>query len=217
MAKQQELENNALTFLYGQGDPLPVMEHFYTLQGEGVWTGTPAYFIRLAGCDVGCHWCDVKDSWKVAEDQYASCEALVRYVQGSESKRVVITGGEPTIYDLAPLTHLLQEQGYLVHLETAGIHPLSAPIDWVCFSPKKFVAPLPEYYQHAHELKVVIFNQHDLAWAESHAQKCHQQVQLFLQPEWSRQEQITPSIIAYIKAHPHWRLSLQTHKYTGIP
>ena len=214
---KKKLEKTPPPFRYSQADPLPVMEHFYTLQGEGAWTGTPSYFIRLAGCDVGCHWCDVKESWTVEEDQYLSCKQLGQIVQSSGTRRVVITGGEPTIYDLSRLTDHLHKLGMRVHLETAGVHALHADLDWVCFSPKKFMNPLEAYYQDAHELKVIVYNRHDLSWAEGHARKCASHVQLFLQPEWSRQEEMTAPIIEYIKANPHWRLSLQTHKYTGIP
>ena len=199
------------------GNPLPVMEHFATLQGEGAWTGTASYFIRLAGCDVGCHWCDVKDSWEVHPDQYFSVEDLVIRVKKTAVKHVVITGGEPTIYNLTSLVETLHEQELKVHIETAGVHPLQGDIDWVCFSPKKFMAPLPTYYHQSHELKVVIFNSHDLAWAEEHAQQCADHVQLFLQPEWSKREKMLPQILDYIQQHPHWRLSQQTHKYIGIP
>ncbi len=200
-----------------QADPLPVMEHFYTLQGEGSWAGAAAYFIRLAGCDVGCHWCDVKDSWTVAPEQYRSCLDLTAEVVASGTPRVVITGGEPTIYDLEPLTRELQAAGIKVHIETAGVHPLRGHFDWVCFSPKKFKEPLPAFYQQAHELKVVIFRPEDLAWAESHADKCADFTHLYLQPEWSRKDSISPLLVQYVKDHPRWKLSLQTHKYLDIP
>ena len=203
-------------FDYGASDPLPVMEHFLTLQGEGKWTGTAAYFIRLAGCDVGCHWCDVKESWGVQAEQHMRVRDLVEVVLANKVQHVVITGGEPTIYDLRQLVEGLHSHNLHVHLETAGVHPLLGDLDWVCFSPKKFKAPLDTYYTRAHELKVVIYNRHDLEWAESHAARCGDQVELFLQPEWDRREQVLPLIIAYIQDHPHWRLSQQTHKYLGI-
>lgn len=212
--KQREL---SASIRYRQADPLPVMEHFYTLQGEGAYTGSPAYFIRLAGCDVGCVWCDVKESWTPREDQYHSCVALTEMAQQSGTQRVVITGGEPTVYNLRPLTRQLRAAGLKVHLETAGPHPLSGEIDWVCFSPKKFLPPQQEFYQKAHELKVVIYHESDLTWAEEHAARCANHVQLFLQPEWSRRERITPQLIDYVRQHPQWRLSLQTHKYLDIP
>lgn len=202
---------------YGIADPLPVMEHFYTLQGEGYWTGTPAYFIRLAGCDVGCHWCDVKESWTPKEEQYFPIRDIVDMAGESGAERVVITGGEPSIYDLSELTRQLHEAGFKVHLETAGPHPLKGDFDWICFSPKKFLPALPEYYQHAHELKIIVFNQHDFQWAEEHANQCGPDVVKYLQVEWDRRDRFTDEIIEYIKENPHWKLSLQTHKFTGIP
>ncbi len=204
-------------FLYHQADPLPVMEHFYTLQGEGYWTGTPAYFIRLAGCDVGCHWCDVKESWSYTREQMMSCDDILNEVQNHSAQRIIVTGGEPTIYDLTTLTSIFHQQHIINHIETAGVHPLTGHWDWICFSPKKFKNPLPAYYQSAHELKIIIYNAHDLNWAESHAQQCHDKMALYLQPEWSKRDVVTPLILEYIKKHPRWRLSQQTHKYLGIP
>ncbi len=193
------------------------MEHFYTLQGEGRWSGTPAYFIRLAGCDVGCHWCDVKESWTVADDQWMPISEIVSLAKSSGTQRVVITGGEPTMHDLEPLTTAMHDAGLLCHIETAGAHPFSGKFDWITFSPKKFKAALPEYYQLAHELKVIVYNAHDLEWAEQEAMKCDTEKTLFyLQPEWSRRDRVHQTI-EYIKAHPHWKLSLQTHKYVEIP
>ncbi|MCL4135465.1 UNVERIFIED_CONTAM: hypothetical protein GTU68_043331 [Idotea baltica] len=148
------------------------MEQFYTLQGEGTWTGTGAYFIRLAGCDVGCHWCDVKESWAPNEAQYLSSTEIVARALASGADRVVITGGEPTIYDLSILTQELHKAGLYVHMETAGVHDYTGDIDWVCFSPKKFKAPLDSFYQLSHELKIVVYNEHDFQWAEQHAEKC---------------------------------------------
>ncbi len=203
-------------FAYGSHDPLPVMEHFLTLQGEGYWTGTASYFIRLAGCDVGCHWCDVKESWEVSSHQLMTVAEIVREVTQTEVRQVVITGGEPTIYNLNLLVDAFHKHQIRVHLETAGVHPLLGDLDWVCFSPKKFKVPLEAYYALAHELKVIIFNRHDLEWAESHRVKCAKHVALFLQPEWDRREEMLPLIMEYIQAHPHWRLSQQTHKYLGI-
>lgn len=212
--KQKELTK---AIRYRVADPLPVMEHFYTLQGEGTYSGVPAYFVRLAGCDVGCVWCDVKESWTPQPDQYKSCDEIVEMAIASGTQRVVITGGEPTVYDLQHLTDRLHRADLKVHLETAGPHPLMGDIDWLCFSPKKFLAPLPGYYELAHELKVVIYHESDLQWAEEHAARCADHVHLLLQPEWSRRERITPILIDYIKQNPHWRLSLQTHKYIDIP
>lgn len=201
----------------GQADPLPVMEHFYTLQGEGAWTGEPAYFVRLAGCDVGCHWCDVKESWKVSPDQYHPGSDIAAWAKASGSQRVVITGGEPTVYDLSLLTDAFHKHGLKVHMESAGVHPFTGEIDWLCLSPKKFKATREEYYSLAHELKIIVSNKHDLIWAEQHAEKCAPSTQLFLQAEWSKRGLMMPVIIEYIKAHPKWRLSQQTHKYINIP
>lgn len=200
-----------------QANPLPIMEQFYTLQGEGRWTGTPAYFVRLAGCDVGCVWCDVKESWDPKEEQYQAVSHIVEQALASNTERVVITGGEPSVYDLSLLTQAFREAGLKVHLETAGPHPLTGKFDWICFSPKKFLPPQDEYYQRAHELKVVIYNLHDLQWAEQHASRCAEHVELYLQPEWSRRERLAADIVQYVKANPRWRLSLQTHKYIDIP
>lgn len=195
---------------------LPVMEHFYTLQGEGAWAGTPAYFIRLAGCDVGCHWCDVKESWSLSEEQYLDELELLEMVVQSGALRVVITGGEPTLHDLTSFCDLLHKKGLYIHMETAGVYPLRGDIDWICFSPKKFKAPLSLYYEQAHELKVIVYNLHDLEWAEEHAARCHEGVQRFLQPEWSRIDKVQGPLVEYIKSRPYWRMSLQTHKYLDI-
>lgn len=194
----------------------PVMEHFLTLQGEGAFSGQAAYFIRLGGCNVGCHWCDVKESWPLHAHPTHAVEEMVSWVQASGAPRAVITGGEPTLHHLGPLTAALQAAGTATHLETAGTNPLTGQWTWVTFSPKKFKAPLPEYYSHAHELKVVVHNRHDLQWAEGHAQRMPPEAVLFLQPEW-----FTPAsaswVVEYALHHPHWRVSLQTHKYLQIP
>lgn len=196
---------------------IPIMEHFYTLQGEGYWSGQAAYFIRLAGCDVGCHWCDVKDSWTVSEDQYVSIDTLVGYVIEAGADRAVITGGEPVMHNLDDLTRELQAAGIKTHIETSGAHPFSGTFDWITLSPKKFKKPLPEYYKMAHELKVIIYNRHDFKWAEQEATQCDpEKTLLLLQPEWSRMDRVQ-EVIDYIKDHPRWKLSLQTHKYINIP
>lgn len=201
----------------GSSPRIPIMEHFYTLQGEGHWAGTPAYFIRFAGCDVGCFWCDVKESWEVSEDQYIEIETLVQAVVASGTKHVVITGGEPTMYDLGPLTRSLKEAGMQTHIETSGAHPFSGEFDWVTLSPKKFKAARDEFYARAQELKVIVYNKHDLKWAEEEAAKCDSEnTLLYLQPEWSKRDQVQ-LVIDYIKDHPRWKLSLQTHKYIDIP
>ncbi|MEZ5013621.1 MAG: 7-carboxy-7-deazaguanine synthase QueE [Chitinophagales bacterium] len=196
---------------------LPVMEHFYTLQGEGAYQGKAAYFIRLGGCAVGCTWCDVKDSWDAAKHPHISITVLVDAVKKSPAHIVVITGGEPLMYDLGALTNVLQAEGYRTHLETSGAYPLSGNWDWICFSPKKFKQPLPEIAEKAHELKVIVYNKHDLEWAEQHQRMVHVDCLLFLQPEWSKKEVMMPVLVNYVKEHPVWRISLQMHKYLDIP
>jgi organic radical activating enzyme len=195
----------------------PVMEAFYTLQGEGAHTGKAAYFIRLAGCDVGCVWCDVKESWDARKHPMLSVADIVAKATLHPARVAVITGGEPLMHPLGPLTQALKQVGFTVHLETSGAHPLSGELDWICLSPKKFKAPLPEVAPLAHELKVVIYHKSDFAWAETYAAMTSPACRLFLQPEWDRKEAMTPLIIEYIQQHPKWNLSLQTHKYIGLP
>lgn len=196
---------------------LPVMETFYSIQGEGYHTGKAAYFIRLAGCDVGCVWCDVKESWDASKHPRRPLSTLVEEAAGSGAELVIITGGEPAMYDLGPLTAQLNAEGLQVHIETSGAHPLSGDWHWICFSPKKFKEPLPEIYQRADELKVVVYNKHDLEWAEQHAAHVNAHCRLFLQPEWSKRDRVAPLIADYIRQHPEWRVSLQTHKYLNLP
>ncbi len=196
---------------------VPVMEQFYTLQGEGFHQGRAAYFIRLGGCDVGCVWCDVKESWDASKHPQTSIRSLVDYVKQTPARIVVITGGEPLMHDLGPLTTALQEAGLQTHIETSGAHPLSGSWNWICLSPKKFKAPLPEVVPQADELKVVIFHPSDLAWAEQYAAQCKPGCRLYLQPEWDKATTMTPLIVSYIKDHPQWELSLQLHKYINVP
>jgi len=196
---------------------LPVMEHFYTIQGEGSHQGRAAYFIRLGGCDVGCAWCDVKDSWDASKHPLESIEMLTDIVAATPTKLVVITGGEPLLHDLTTLTASLQAKGFETNIETSGSSPLSGNWDWICLSPKKFKAPLPEVVPFANELKVVVFNKHDFAWAETYAAQVSSHCKLYLQPEWDKADVVTPMIIDYIKAHPQWQLSLQVHKYINVP
>jgi 7-carboxy-7-deazaguanine synthase len=196
---------------------LPVMEHFYTLQGEGFHQGKAAYFIRLGGCDVGCVWCDVKDSWDAEKHPKLNVESLKLKVKETPAEIVVITGGEPLMHDLTELTKELQIAGLKTNIETSGAHPLSGSWDWICLSPKKFKAPLPGIIPLANELKIVIFNKSDFDWAEKYAALVSPSCKLFLQPEWDKAAEITPSIIEYIKAHPQWELSLQIHKYINVP
>lgn len=196
---------------------LPVMEAFYTLQGEGAHTGRAAYFIRLGGCDVGCPWCDVKESWDAEAHPLTSIEQIVEGASSFPGRLAVITGGEPLMYPLEELTGALQNAGFKTNIETSGAHPLSGHWDWICFSPKKFKAPVPEIYPAAHELKVIVFNQSDFAFAEQHAARVGPDCKLLLQPEWSRHERMLPQIIDYIKDNPQWQISLQTHKFMNIP
>lgn len=196
---------------------LPVMEDFYTIQGEGENTGKAAFFIRIAGCDVGCHWCDVKESWNAGNHSKQSIEELLQKVMDSKASNVVITGGEPCMYDLNPLTSLLKQNGFNLWLETSGAYPITGNFDWICVSPKKFKAPLSESLKKAHELKVVVFNPSDFSWAEKNAREVNPDCHLFLQPEWEKETKMLPWLIQYVKDHPAWRLSLQTHKYMKIP
>jgi organic radical activating enzyme len=196
---------------------LPVMEHFYTLQGEGFHQGKAAYFIRLGGCDVGCVWCDVKDSWDAENHLQVAIQSLKLNVEKTNARIVVITGGEPLMHNLDELTKELQANGIKTHIETSGAHPLSGSWDWICLSPKKFKAPLDEIIPKADELKIVVFNKSDFDWAEKYAALVSQDCKLFLQPEWDKATQITPLIIDYIKSNPQWNLSLQIHKYINVP
>lgn len=196
---------------------LPLMEHFYTIQGEGKHSGRPAYFIRLAGCDVGCVWCDVKDSWDSEKHPLVSLDEIISPILESSANFVVITGGEPAMYDLTFLTQKLKEEGKEIAIETSGCYPLKGEIDWYCFSPKKFKAPDDEAYSKADELKVVIAHPSDFEWAETHAERVRSNCELYLQPEWSKQDRFLQPIIDYIKANPKWKISLQTHKFMQIP
>ncbi|MEO6612164.1 MAG: 7-carboxy-7-deazaguanine synthase QueE [Chitinophagaceae bacterium] len=196
---------------------LPVMEHFYTLQGEGYHQGKAAYFIRLGGCDVGCVWCDVKESWDAGKHPLFNIETLITEVKKTAAGIVVITGGEPLMHNLDELTTALKSAGLQTNMETSGAHPLSGYWDWICLSPKKFKAPLPGILSKANELKVVIFNRSDFDWAEKYAALVSPSCKLYLQPEWDKAKQVTPQIIDYIKANPKWELSLQLHKYINVP
>ena len=199
------------------GSLLPVMEAFGTVQGEGAFTGQAAWFIRLGGCDVGCTWCDVKESWDAAAHQVRSVDDLVAEALEQPARIAVITGGEPAMHELGPLTHALRAAGFRTHIETSGAHPLSGEWHWICFSPKKFRAPLPDIYDRADELKVIVYNRHDLDWAGEHAARVRPGCLLYLQPEWDRRDKVMPLVTAHVQAHPQWRISLQTHKYLGIP
>ncbi|MFM1933020.1 MAG: hypothetical protein RL226_2323 [Bacteroidota bacterium] len=197
---------------------LPVMEQFYTIQGEGEFTGSPAWFIRLGGCDVGCFWCDVKESWDADAHPKWSVEQLVEEAVESGAPIAVITGGEPCMHNLDALTAQLQAKGIRTHLETSGAHPLTGSWNWICLSPKKFKPVRQEFYAVAHELKIVVYNKHDLQWAEGHRNAVDVAKTLcFLQPEWEEREENLPMILNHIRENPMWKLSLQTHKYIGIP
>ena len=196
---------------------LPVMEAFYTLQGEGFHQGRAAYFIRLGGCDVGCVWCDVKESWDASKHPLITITSIVAEAKKYPGRLAVITGGEPLMHDLSELTIALQEAGFETNMETSGSSPLSGEWDWICLSPKKFKAPLPESIPAANELKIVVFNLHDFDWAETYAAQVNKECKLFLQPEWDKAAEVTPMIIEYIKSNPKWGLSLQVHKYINVP
>ncbi len=196
---------------------LPVMEAFYTIQGEGFHQGRAAYFIRLGGCDVGCVWCDVKESWDASQHPQLPIEQIVADAQLHPGRLAVITGGEPLLHNLDELTRQLHQAGFETNIETSGSSPLSGEWDWICLSPKKFKAPLPAILPKASELKVVIFNKHDFEWAETYAAQVNPGCKLYLQPEWNKAAEMTPLIIDYIKAHPQWELSLQVHKYINVP
>lgn len=196
---------------------LPLMEDFYTIQGEGFYQGRAAYFIRLGGCDVGCVWCDVKESWDASAHPLVSIDEMVKRAKNSGTNLVVITGGEPATYDLSLLTESLQQADLQTNIETSGVYPLTGKWDWICFSPKKFKTPDASIYSQAHELKVIIYNKSDFAWAEEFAAKVNTACKLFLQPEWSKEKEMLPLIIEYVKANPKWEVSLQIHKYMNIP
>ncbi len=194
----------------------PVMEHFYTIQGEGHYAGCAAYFIRLAGCDVGCVWCDVKESWPATGFPLNTPDEMVSWVVNAGAKLLVITGGEPAMYNLSAITQAMHQNGIRVHIETSGAYSLQGDFDWITVSPKKFKSPLADVVALAHELKVVVFNKSDFQWAETWIEEAPRAIAL-LQPEWDKQESVMPLIIDYVKANPRWRISLQTHKIINVP
>lgn len=198
-------------------DELPLMEDFYSLQGEGFFSGRPAYFIRLAGCDVGCHWCDVKESWDASIHKPVSVSEIVNRVVNAGADFAVITGGEPAMYDLTILTKALRESGIEIAIETSGAYELIGNFDWICLSPKKFKQPLESNFQKADELKMIIFNKHDLVWGEELKTKVRDNCKLYLQPEWDKRNEVLPIMIDYVKKNTVWTISLQTHKYLNIP
>lgn len=199
------------------GRKLPLVEDFYTIQGEGFQSGKPAYFIRLGGCDVGCRWCDAKYTWNPRLYPPVGIERIVERATGCPARAIVITGGEPLLYPLGPLTGILRERGLEIFLETSGSHPFSGCFDWVCLSPKRQQPPLEEAYGRADELKVIVEREEDFAWAEENARRVRRSCRLYLQPEWSVAEQMMPRIVEYVKEHPSWSISIQSHKYMRIP
>lgn len=198
------------------GTVLPLMEEFYTIQGEGYHSGKAAYFIRIGGCDVGCHWCDVKESWNPDTHPPTGISEIVANAK-KWSETIVVTGGEPLTWNMEPLVSMLKSEGMTVHLETSGAYPLTGNWDWICLSPKKTAPPKKDFYPAAHELKMIVFNLNDLDWAEEHAALVGPDCELFLQPEWSKRDVMMPHIVDYVMKHPKWKVSLQTHKYLQIP
>ncbi len=199
-----------------KGRMLPLMEEFYTIQGEGFHKGTAAYFIRVGGCDVGCHWCDVKESWNAATHPPTAIESIAANA-AQYSNTIVVTGGEPLTWDMGPLTTLLKDKNLNTHIETSGAYPLTGNWDWICLSPKKNKEPVGDIHLKAHELKVIIYNRDDLRFAEEHAARVSEHCVLYLQPEWSVRDKVTPLIVDYVMKNPAWKISLQTHKYLNIP
>ena len=199
------------------GKFLPIMEEFYTIQGEGGKSGKPAYFIRVGGCDVGCHWCDVKDSWDASLHPLVEVDGLIDKLKLIPSKDVVVTGGEPTLYNLDYLCQVLHTNGYQTFLETSGSHSFSGRWNWICLSPKKTLPPRPEVYAFADELKIIVHIKNDFKWAEKHAEKVNSECKLYLQPEWSNYDEVMPLIIDYVMKNPRWNISIQTHKFMNIP
>jgi organic radical activating enzyme len=198
-------------------EKLPLMEAFYTLQGEGFYSGHAAYFIRLGGCDVGCVWCDVKESWDADLHPRIDIDEIIENASKFPKSIAVITGGEPLMYNLNNLTNKLKLAGFKTNIETSGVHPITGYWDWICFSPKKFKKPNQEIFKKANELKIIVYNKSDFDFAEKYAALVSSDCELFLQPEWEKKEKMTPLIIDYIKGNPKWKMSLQTHKYLNIP
>ena len=199
-----------------EGSMLPLMEEFYTIQGEGFYKGTAAYFVRIGGCDVGCHWCDVKESWNADLHPPTRTDIIVDNAL-KYSDVIVVTGGEPLIWDLTLLTDGLRAKGAKTHIETSGAYPLSGDWDWICLSPKKVKLPKSEVYKKANELKCIVYNRSDFKFAEKQAAQVSDDCILYLQPEWSKREQMIPYIVDYVMDNPKWKVSLQTHKYLNIP
>lgn len=196
---------------------LPVLEHFYTIQGEGYHQGKASYFIRTSGCDVGCVWCDVKESWPVTTDQLMRIEEIVAHASAHPSRIAVVTGGESMMHNMYPFTRAMKKEGFSLHVETSGAYPVSGNWDWITLSPKKFKPPLEHYFGIADELKVIVYNKSDFEWAEHYREQVNSSCKLYLQPEWSKEKEMVPLMVEYIKSHPEWHISLQIHKYMNIP
>jgi len=208
--------NEAIQQQINKGEMLPLMEEFYTIQGEGFHTGKAAYFIRIGGCDVGCHWCDVKESWNANLHPPTNTDTIVENAK-KYANTVVVTGGEPLMWSLDYITKKLQSLNLKTHIETSGAYPLSGKWNWICLSPKKTKLPLEGIYKEAHELKVIISNNHDFKFAAEQAAKVNANCELYLQPEWSKRDKMTPLIVEFVMKNPQWKISLQTHKYLNIP
>ena len=203
--------------LVAEGLMLPLMEAFYTIQGEGYHSGKSAFFLRIGGCDVGCHWCDVKESWNADLHPPTEIYKMIDQILAYPAKTVVVTGGEPLMWNMQPLTDRLHNNGMSIHIETSGAYPLSGDFDWICLSPKKNNPPKDAIIPLTNELKIIIHNLNDFKWAEQYAAKCSSNCKLYLQPEWSKVQEMMPHITDYVMKHPKWNVSLQTHKYMGIP
>ena len=210
------MNKNEVELNLSKGLRLPIMESFYTIQGEGFYKGSAAYFIRIAGCDVGCHWCDVKESWDSDIHPIFSIETIVEKAK-KHSEMVVVTGGEPLMWNMNPLTELLKKNNLKIHIETSGSNKLTGVWDWICLSPKRRKSPLEKIYEEANELKIIVFNKHDLKYAEEQAKKVSKKCILYLQPEWEMRDNMVPIIVDYVKKNTKWKISLQTHKYLNIP
>jgi len=203
--------------LLDAGELLPLMESFYSIQGEGYFSGSPAFFLRIGGCDVGCHWCDVKESWNADLHPPTSLDNILEEIKKESVNTVVITGGEPLMWNLTPLTNRLKIEGYNVHLETSGVYPLSGSFDWICLSPKKQSVTLDSIKKHVNELKIIVHNKNDFQYAEQQRKNLNSDCKLYLQPEWSKKNHMIPQIIEFVKSNKHWLISLQNHKYMNIP
>ena len=208
--------NNKTSFEH-KGKMLPLMEEFYTVQGEGFHSGKPAYFVRIGGCDVGCYWCDVKESWNAKLHPLTSADQIIKNAIACPAKAIVVTGGEPLMYPLDYFSKGLRAAGLQTYLETSGSHPLSGEWDWICLSPKKKSPPKGQIYPLADELKVIVFDESDFEWAEQNAELVSEKCYISLQPEWSRMDKVIPLIVNYVLEHPRWNISLQSHKFMHIP